>query len=140
MPLELQIITPLELVLQQTVESVAVPGALGEMEVLPQHTPIISTLKAGIMHYTTTAGKQESMFIDDGYMQVIENQVLIASRSALHTEAIDEANIEEAIAHAQEALKAREHMTTEEQERFEAELNKQIILLTFKRKRTSLQG
>ena len=44
MPLLLEIVTPERLAYSDTVDSVQLPGAEGEMGVLPHHAPLLATL------------------------------------------------------------------------------------------------
>ena len=49
MPLQLEIVTPERLAYSDTVDSVVLPGAEGEMGVLPHHAPLLATLGVGIV-------------------------------------------------------------------------------------------
>lgn len=70
----LKIISPEKIVFQGEVKSVIVPGEVGEFEILNNHAPIISTLIAGRMGYTTDAGK-EFFQIRGGFVEVKQNEV-----------------------------------------------------------------
>ncbi len=47
MSLHLRIVTPRAIVFDESVEGVQAPGEMGEFGVLPQHIPMITTLKPG---------------------------------------------------------------------------------------------
>ena len=49
--LRLKVISPEKILFDGDVESVTVPGTLGEFEVLENHAPIISSLNAGKMTF-----------------------------------------------------------------------------------------
>ena len=52
--LELELVTPQRRVLSETVDEVRLPGVLGEMGVLPGHTPLLTELGTGALAFTLT--------------------------------------------------------------------------------------
>lgn len=72
--LYLKIISPEKTLFSGDVESVLVPGTVGEFEILKDHAPIISTLEEGRVIYTTAAGKQQ-LNILGGFVEVQRNEV-----------------------------------------------------------------
>ncbi|MCI6618376.1 MAG: ATP synthase F1 subunit epsilon [Prevotella sp.] len=72
--LRLKIISPERIVFNGDVENILVPGTLGEFEILKDHAPIISTLEAGRVVYTTLEGKQQ-INIQGGFVEVKRNEV-----------------------------------------------------------------
>jgi F-type H+-transporting ATPase subunit epsilon len=58
--------------------SVLVPGVDGEMEILAEHEPIISMLKAGTITVKTQADKDgEKFVIQNGVIEVANNRVVV---------------------------------------------------------------
>ena len=49
--IELNIVTPERFVLQETVQSVELPGKEGYMGILPGHAPLLSELGVGTLSY-----------------------------------------------------------------------------------------
>ncbi|MDN6279553.1 MAG: F0F1 ATP synthase subunit epsilon [Psychroflexus sp.] len=47
--MQLEIVTPEEVILDQDVQSVSVPGIEGEFQILDNHAPIVSVLTQGII-------------------------------------------------------------------------------------------
>ena len=72
--LNLKIISPEKIIFSGEVESVLVPGTVGEFEILKDHAPIISTLEEGRVIYTTATGKQQ-LNILGGFVEVKRNEV-----------------------------------------------------------------
>ena len=70
--LQLKIVSPEKVEFTGEVESVKVPGTMGNFEILSNHAPIISTLSKGIVEY---AGKQ--LPIMGGFVEVQKNVVSI---------------------------------------------------------------
>lgn len=72
--LYLKIISPEKTLFSGDVESVLVPGTVGEFEILKDHAPIISTLEEGRVIYTTATEKQQ-LNILGGFVEVKRNEV-----------------------------------------------------------------
>jgi len=72
--LTLKVISPERVLFDGEVESVKVPGTLGEFEILNDHAPIISTLEKGIVTYTTKEGSTE-VAITGGFAAVKKNDI-----------------------------------------------------------------
>ncbi len=90
--LNLEIVTPEKKVLSETVDAVTIPTASGEVGILQNHSPLISSLKAGILSYTK-GGAIERMVIAGGFVEVSQNNVSILADTA---ETASEINVENA--------------------------------------------
>jgi F-type H+-transporting ATPase subunit epsilon len=74
--LQLKIVSPEKIEFDGIVESVLVPGTMGQFEILVDHAPIISTLQKGVVVYDTAEGKT-SLEIQGGFVEVQKNVVSI---------------------------------------------------------------
>lgn len=74
--LNLEIVTPEKKVLSETVDSVTVPTASGEVGILSNHAPLISSLKPGILT-VNRAGQNEKMVVAGGFVEVSSNKVSV---------------------------------------------------------------
>ena len=72
--LQLKIVSPEKIEYDRVVESVLVPGSMGQFEILDNHAPIISTLQKGVVEYATQEGKL-SLNILGGFVEVQKNLV-----------------------------------------------------------------
>ena len=72
--LQLRIVSPEKVEYDGAVESVLVPGTMGQFEILNDHAPIISTLQKGVVEYATKEGKI-SLNILGGFVEVQKNLV-----------------------------------------------------------------
>lgn len=79
--LQLKIVSPEKIEFDGSVESVLVPGTMGQFEILNDHAPIISTLQKGMVEYTTTEGKT-SLEILGGFVEVQKNVVSLCVEMA----------------------------------------------------------
>ncbi|MDY6206395.1 MAG: ATP synthase F1 subunit epsilon [Prevotella sp.] len=74
MSLKLRIVSPVRVEFEGEVESVLVPGTLGNFLILKDHAPIISSLEKGKVEYVTN-GETKQLMIDGGFVEVQKNEV-----------------------------------------------------------------
>ncbi|KYG68957.1 ATP synthase subunit epsilon [Bdellovibrio bacteriovorus] len=88
---KLTIVTPEKRILVgQEVEEVTVPAFKGELNILPGHAPLITTLETGVMKWKLKGKeKQETAVISWGYCQVSPEGVNILANIADLPEEID---------------------------------------------------
>lgn len=79
--LNLEIVTPEKKVLSETVDAVTIPTASGEVGILQNHAPLISSLRSGILSYTR-GGATERMVVAGGFVEVSQNNVSILADTA----------------------------------------------------------
>lgn len=86
--LKLEIVTPEKKVFEGEVESVTVPTANGEIGIFPNHAPLISSLKPGILSHNAKSGGQK-MVVSGGFVEVSGNKVSVIADLAETAEEID---------------------------------------------------
>jgi len=100
--IRLEIVTPEKKVVDAEVDSVTLPTASGEAGILPNHAPLISALKPGILAYTQR-GTTERIAVGGGFVEVSSDKVSVLADSA---ETPSEINVEAARTQLQEAERA----------------------------------
>ncbi len=73
--LKLKIVSPEKIEFEGEIESVLVPGSLGQFEILINHAPIISSLEKGKVVYTLPEGEKKLLDICGGFVEVQKNVV-----------------------------------------------------------------
>lgn len=86
--LQLQIVTPDRLVLDEEVEYVGAPGYEGEFGILPNHIPFLTALQVGNLYYKA-GGKTFFVFVAGGFAEVSDNKVTILAEVAEMATEID---------------------------------------------------
>ena len=86
--LNLEIVTPERKVVDETVDSVKVPTAEGEIGILPNHAPLVSTLKSGVLKYSK-GGSTDEMVISGGFVDVNADKVSILADVVERSHEID---------------------------------------------------
>ena len=75
--IELKIYKPEKILDAGKMSSVRLPGSVEPFELFPLHAPIISTLKQGTIYYQTDEGVKQQLAIDQGIVEVTENQAKV---------------------------------------------------------------
>ena len=101
--ISLEIVTPQRKVLEAQTEWVTLPGSEGEMGILPEHIPLVTTLETGIVTYAGEQGNQ-SLAVHWGYAQVEKNRVTVLAELAESAEVIDVERARDAETRAKEEL------------------------------------
>ena len=86
------------------VDIVVLPGAGGEMGILPKHAPVLTTLKYGFVR-VRKSGKEEVFAVSGGVAEVQPDIVTILADAAENVAEIDENRAEAARKRAEELLK-----------------------------------
>ncbi|MBK6793514.1 MAG: F0F1 ATP synthase subunit epsilon [Anaerolineales bacterium] len=86
------------------VDIVVLPGAAGEMGILPKHAPVLTTLKYGFIRVRKN-GKEEVFAVAGGVAEVQPDIVTILADAAENVLEIDEARADAARKRAEEILK-----------------------------------
>lgn len=103
MPIRCEIVSQNRMVFQGDVDIVIVPGEAGVMGILPRHTPLLTTLKYGIL--TLRTGDKEEVFtIAGGVAEVQPDIITILADAAENVREIDIARAEAARKRAEEYL------------------------------------
>jgi F-type H+-transporting ATPase subunit epsilon len=88
MALQLDVITPERRLLSEQADSVTVPGAGGELGILPGHTPLISELQTGMLSYTRGAETRRLM-VSGGFVEVNDDRISVLADLAEFPQEID---------------------------------------------------
>ena len=103
MPLRLEIVTPERLAYEDDVDAVNVPGVEGELGILPNHAPLVSTLGFGELRIRK-GGAEEVFAIVGGFVQVRPDKVVVMAETADLAAEIDVERAQEARREAEKAL------------------------------------
>lgn len=84
----LRLVTPSRLLLDEEVDEVAAPGALGQFGVLPNHISFLTLLEAGEMSYKQ-GSRSYRLAVSGGYAEVLDNIMTVLADTAEYAEEID---------------------------------------------------
>ena len=86
------------------VEMVIAHGHMGDLGILPGHTPLISTIKPGPVRVIKQGGGEEVYYISGGFIEVQPYTVKVLADTAIRAADLDEAAALEAKKAAEQAL------------------------------------
>ena len=105
--LQLSIVTPERLVLSKDVDQVNIPGVEGDLGILYDHAPILTTMRAGSFSYELVGEKGRetiNMIVSGGYLEVTDNRVIVLAEAVEFLDEIDKERAKASLAKAEEAL------------------------------------
>jgi F-type H+-transporting ATPase subunit epsilon len=129
MPIRCEIVSQDRIVFQGDAEMVTVPGGDGVMGILPNHTPLLSTLQFGII---TVKTKSDVFHFTaaGGVVEVQPDQVTILADAAENVVELDEKRAEAARQQAEEVLKKGIPVDTDAYLTLQAALRRSHLRLT----------
>ena len=103
--IELIVVTPQRQLLREKVASVQLPGASGELGILPGHAPLITELGNGELSYRASSGSEPVVLaVLSGFAEVLPDRVTVLAETAERPEEIDVQRAKEALARAEKRL------------------------------------
>lgn len=134
MPLTLEIVTPEAKVYSDTIDSVVIPTAEGEIGVLPGHIPLIAQVEHGELRVSKGASSQ-LLAVSGGFAQIDGDTVRVLAEHAITEEKIDESAVEAALKRAEDELKAAKNMDPQQYEHLQSLVRYAGVQLAVKRRR-----
>lgn len=102
--INIDIVSASEMLYSGKANRVFAPAMMGEIGVLPNHTPFLSTLRSGEVRIETEDGETISIFVSGGIVEVQPDAITILSDSAIRSKDLDEEKALEAKQRAEEAI------------------------------------
>jgi F-type H+-transporting ATPase subunit epsilon len=124
--IQLQVITPERVVLEDDADIVIARGAEGDLGVLHGHEPLITPLQTGELVYRLH-GDEHAIAVSGGFLEVTPDKVVVLADVAEKSEEIDRQRAEEARARAEAAL--AQARTSEQEAEAQAALQRALLRL-----------
>ena len=105
---EFELVSPQKLLKSQPVDMVVVPCADGDIGVLPGHSPLIATVRPGVVDIHENGKVSERIFVSGGFAEVTTERCTLLAEEAIIVADLDLATAELRLADAQAALDAAE--------------------------------
>ena len=93
-----------KIVTDQELEEISLPAYAGELNILPGHAPLMTTLEAGILRYRLKNGETARIAIGWGYCQVSPEAVNVLAETAMGTVEIDVKEVQDLLRTQEERL------------------------------------
>jgi len=78
-----------KVVAESELEEISLPAFSGELQILPGHAPLMTTLDAGILRYKLKNGESQNLAISWGYCQISSDGVTVLAETAVNAQEID---------------------------------------------------
>ena len=128
MPIRCEIVSQDRLVYEGDADIVVVPGVAGEMGILPNHAPLLTTLKFGILKVRYRE-REEVFTVAGGVVEVQPDIITVLADAAENVEEIDLARAEAARKRAEEYIEQGPPPDTDEYLAMEAALRRSNLRL-----------
>ena len=122
----LELVSPEKLLLSRQVDMATIPGAEGEMGVLPGHSPMIVALRGGVIRVRENGAETETLFVGGGFAEISPDRVTILADEATPLANLSRAASERRLAEAEAALK--EVLGTDPEPKRDAALSRVLSL------------
>ena len=99
---EFELVSPQKLVSSQPVEMVVVPGAEGDLGVLPGHSPLIAEVRTGVIDIHEGGKVGERIFVAGGFCEISPERCTVLAEEAMPIGEIDRAAAEARLKSAEE--------------------------------------
>jgi F-type H+-transporting ATPase subunit epsilon len=104
MALHFELVSPARLLFSGDVTSVQIPGTEGEMTILAGHSPVLSTLKPGVVVLQKDTGAADKIFVRGGFAEVNAAGLTVLAETAIPLAELDRAALDQQIKNAEEDL------------------------------------
>ena len=135
--MRLEIITAERKVYDDDVELVAAPGSDGELGILSNHAPLMSTLQPGEL-VIRKEGEDTYLAVSGGFIEVLDDKVTVLADAAEKSDEIDEERAQTAMQRARDSMANGE--SDIELEQFAVAMRRAQIRLNVVRRRRNRTG
>lgn len=86
---DFELVSPQKLLKSEPVEMVVVPGAEGDLGVLPGHSPLIATVRPGVIGIHEGGKVKERIFVAGGFCEVSPERCTVLAEEAVPVAELD---------------------------------------------------
>ncbi|MDI2090984.1 ATP synthase F1 subunit epsilon [Commensalibacter oyaizuii] len=105
MSIQLEIISPEEVVLSQNVDMAVLPGLEGDIAAMEGHAPMIFLLRGGVINLYEGDKITQSFFVEGGFAEMKETQCTVLAKEVTKLDALSEEKVRQRLATLEESYK-----------------------------------
>jgi F-type H+-transporting ATPase subunit epsilon len=83
------VVTPGEVKFEGMAEIVVAPGAAGDLGALPNHAPMMTTLRIGVLRATVDGPTRVEFAVNAGFMEILPDKVVVLTDTAMAAADVD---------------------------------------------------
>ncbi|MGF1454354.1 MAG: F0F1 ATP synthase subunit epsilon [Alphaproteobacteria bacterium] len=87
--LKFELVSPERLLLSRDVEGVVIPGADGDLTVLPAHMPLMTTIRPGVIEVMGGAVDHPRIFVGGGFAEITPQGLTVLAEEAIPMDQVD---------------------------------------------------
>ena len=99
-----ELVSPERLLVSEEVEAVVIPGTEGELTVMANHAPLMTTIKPGVVRVQFGSGREDRYVVFGGFADVVPEGCTLLAESAIAVADVDKDDISRRIQEAREDL------------------------------------
>ncbi|MBN35956.1 MAG: F0F1 ATP synthase subunit epsilon [Rhodospirillaceae bacterium] len=103
-----ELVSPERLMVSDAFDMVVIPGGDGDFGVLPDHAPLISTIRAGVIAIHEGGNVAHRVFVGGGFAEVLPDRCTVLAEDAVMVADIDRADVEQRLKDAELDLRDAE--------------------------------
>jgi len=111
-----ELVTPTSLAVSEDVDMVVVPGADGDFGVLPGHSPILSTIRPGVINMYINGSITKSLFVEGGFAEANPDGCTVLAEGATDVAELDASAAQARLTAAREAMGSADNAGAAEKE------------------------
>lgn len=97
-----ELVSPERLLVSENVTSVVIPGTEGELTILANHSPLMTTIRPGVVTVTLATGTSERYVVFGGFADVLPEGCTLLAESAVAVKDISKDDLARRIQNARE--------------------------------------
>jgi len=102
--IQFELVSPAKLLVSSAVDMVVVPGTEGDFGALPRHSPMIATVRPGVIDIHDAGKVSERIFVAGGFAEVNEERITVLAEEAIPVAELTAALAEERLKEAKDAV------------------------------------
>lgn len=99
---QFELVSPERLLVSEKVEQVVIPATDGEMTILANHSPVMTTIRPGVVTVKTAGGASDRYVVFGGFADIVPSGCTLLAESAVPVSSLDHADIAQRIRNANE--------------------------------------
>ena len=89
---KLEIISPNEIVFEKEIDLVILPGSEGDLGILKDHMPFLTSLRVGIVYIYLEKKMIETFLVTGGIVEVSQNRCSLLTEEIINTDSLSSKN------------------------------------------------
>ncbi|MCO5064408.1 MAG: F0F1 ATP synthase subunit epsilon [Rhizobiaceae bacterium] len=97
-----ELVSPERLLVSESVESVVIPGTEGEMTIMANHAPVMTTIKPGVVTVKPASGAEQRFVVFGGFADILPTGCTLLAEEAIAVADINRDDLSRRIQEARE--------------------------------------